>query len=57
MKYLFVLLLLIGVCSNAEYESCEIYEEVPFIEREYFRYPAEGYIETTSYRLQCVDFL
>ena len=56
MKYLCVLLLLISGCSSTEREPCEIYKEVPYIEREYFRYPAEGYIEKTSFRLQCVEF-
>jgi hypothetical protein len=56
MKYLCVLLLLISGCSSTEREPCEIYKEVPYIEREYLRYPAEGYIEKTSFRLQCVEF-
>lgn len=56
MKYILLVLIILNGCSTQEVdnEPCEIYEERPFITREYFRYPMEGYIEKTTFEMVCV---
>lgn len=57
MKYILLVLIILNGCSTQEVdnEPCEIYEERPFVTREYFRYPMEGYIEKTTFVMACVS--
>lgn len=58
MKVLFsaVIVLLCGCVSTEQTGTCMMYEDRPWIKREYLPWPMRGHYEVVEYRPVCVKY-